>query len=94
MLINTIFTDLITEGKVAIYMDDILIYSADEATHQEIMHEVLWCLEEYDLYLKPKKCEFDCDCIKYLSMIIELGCVSMDYGKTTAIANWPKPCNL
>lgn len=33
MLMNTIFADLITGGKVAIYMDDILIYSADEATH-------------------------------------------------------------
>lgn len=84
---NMIFADLIMGGKVAVYMNDILIYSADEATHRETMHEVLRRLEEYDLYLKPEKCKFDCDHIEYLSMIIESGCVSMNYGKTAAIAN-------
>lgn len=70
-LMNTIFMDLIAGGKVAVYMDDILIHSADEATHRETTHEVLRRLEEYDLYLKPKKCKFNCDCIEYLRMIIE-----------------------
>lgn len=32
-LMNTIFADLIMGGKVAVYMDDILIYSADKAMH-------------------------------------------------------------
>lgn len=94
MLINTIFADLISEGKVAVYMDDILIYSTDKAMHRETMHEVLRCLEEYDLYLKPEKCEFDYDRIEYLCMIIEPGRVSMDHGKTAAVANWLKPRNL
>lgn len=58
------------------------------------MHEVLRRLEEYDLYLKPEKCEFNCDRIEYLGMIIEPGRVSMDHGKTAAVANWPKPRNL
>lgn len=91
---NMIFTNLIAGGKVAVYMDDILIYSADETTHRETTHEVLQHFEEYDLYLKPKKCEFDCDRIKYLGMIIEPSRVSMDYRKTAAVANWPKPRNL
>lgn len=94
MLMNTIFVDLIAGEKVAVYIDDILIYSANEKTHQEITHKVLRHLEEYNLYLKPEKCEFNCDRIEYLGMIIEPGHVSIDYGKTTAIANWPKPCNL
>lgn len=91
---NMIFVDLIAGGKVAIYMDDILIYSTDKAMHQETMHEVLQHLEEYDLYLKPKKCEFDCDCIEYLRMIIEPSHVSIDHGKVAIVANWPKPYNL
>lgn len=89
-----IFADLITEGKVAVYMNNILIYSADEVIHQEMTHEVLQCLEEYNLYLKPEKCKFDCDRIKYLGIIIELGCVSMDHGKVAAIANWLKLRNF
>lgn len=91
---NMIFADLIAEEKVAMYMDDILIYSADEATHWKTMHKVLWRLEEYNLYLKPEKCEFNCERIEYLGMIIEPGCVSMDHSKTAAIANWLEPCNL
>lgn len=59
-----------------------------------MMHEVLWRLEEYDLYLKPEKCKFDYDRIEYLGMIIEPGCVSMDHGKVATVANWLKPCNL
>lgn len=94
MLMNMIFADLITGEKLAVYMDDILIYSTDKATHQETTYEVLRHLEEYDLYLKPKKCEFDCNHIKYLGMIIEPGRVSMDHGKTAAVANWRKPRNL
>lgn len=86
-LMNTIFADLIAGEKMAVYMDDILIYSADEETHQETMYKVLRCLEEYNLYLKPEKCEFDCDHIEYLSMIIELGRVSMNHGKVATIAN-------
>lgn len=60
-LMNMIFTDLIAGGKVAVYMDDILIYSTNTETYQEMTHKVLRCLKEYDLYLKSEKCEFDCD---------------------------------
>lgn len=63
---------------MAVYMDNILIYSANEEVYQEMTYKVLQCLEEYDLYLKPEKCKFDCNRIKYLEMIIEPGCVSMD----------------
>lgn len=47
-LMNTIFADLIAAGKVAVYMDDILIYSSTKEIHQETTHEVLKCLGEYD----------------------------------------------
>lgn len=91
---NIIFADLIAGEKVAVYMDNILIYSADKETYREMTHKVLWHLKEYNLYLKPKKCEFNCNHIEYLRMIIKPSRVSMDHGKVTAIANWPKPHNL
>lgn len=72
---------------MAVYIDDILIYSADKATHRETTHKVLQRLEEYNLYLKPKKCEFDCDRIEYLGMIIEPGRISMDHSKTATVTN-------
>ena len=56
---NTIFTDLITEGKVAVYLDDILIWSSDMSEHRKVVHEVLTRLEKHDLYLRPEKCAFE-----------------------------------
>jgi hypothetical protein len=50
-LMNSIFADLIAEGKVAVYLDDILIWSDNLITHRKIVHEVFKCLEEHDLYL-------------------------------------------
>ena len=58
-LMNAIFADLIAEGKVAVYLDDILIWSSDLPEHRRIVHEVLRHLEEHDLYLRPEKCEFE-----------------------------------
>ena len=58
-LMNAIFADLIAEGKVAVYLDDILIWSSDLPEPRRIVHEVLRRLEEHDLYLRPEKCEFE-----------------------------------
>jgi len=35
-MMNNIFKDLIAEGKICIYLDDILIFSQDLAEHQKI----------------------------------------------------------
>ena len=58
-LMNSIFADLIAQGEVTVYMDDILIYTAELDRHCKVVREVLRHLEQYDLYLKPEKCEFE-----------------------------------
>ena len=50
-LMNTIFVDLVAAGKVAVYLDDILIYSSSQSEHHDITHEVLRRLAAHDLYL-------------------------------------------
>ena len=85
---NTIFANLIAEGKVAIYLDDILIWSSDMSKHRKVIHEVLKCLEEHDLYLRPEKCTFEKDEIDYLGLIIRSGSVSMDPVKVKAVTTW------
>lgn len=91
---NTIFADLIAEGKVAVYLDDILIWSNDLVEHRKIVHEVLRRLQENDLYLRPEKCEFERSEIEYLGLIIRAGEVSMDPVKVEAVTLWPVPRNL
>lgn len=93
-LMNHIFADLIAEGKVAVYLDDILIWSDTLSTHRKIVHEVLKRLHDHDLYLRPEKCEFERDRIEYLGLIIRPGQVEMDPVKIDAIMSWPTPKNL
>jgi hypothetical protein len=50
-LMNSIFADLIAKSEVAVYMDDILVYSSDLEHHCKIVREVLSRLQKYDLYL-------------------------------------------
>ena len=86
-LMNSVFADLIAKGQVAVYMDDILIYSQSIKEHRLVVREVLKRLEHYDLYLKPEKCEFEQQLIEYLGMIIRPGEVQMDPGKVSAVKN-------
>ena len=53
---NEIMRDLINEGKVVVFVDDVLIGTDGEEEHAKIMAEVLKRLEENDLYVKPEKC--------------------------------------
>ena len=93
-LMNSIFADLIAEGKVAVYLDDILIWSDNLRSHRKIVHEVLKRLEEHDLYLRPEKCEFEKEEIEYLGLIIRHNEVAMDPIKVRAVTEWPTPKNL
>ncbi len=58
-MMNNIFRDLITEGKVTIYLDDILIFTKDHEEHRRIVVCILQCLQGNKLFLKAKKCEFE-----------------------------------
>jgi len=55
-MMNEILRDLINEGKVAAFVDDMLVGTETEKGHDEIVEEILRRLEENDLYIKPEKC--------------------------------------
>ena len=57
-MMNTIFALLIAKNLILVYMDDILIYAPTKKQLYKTMKEVLRILQEYDLYLKPQKCQF------------------------------------
>ena len=69
-MMNKIFKDMINEGMVIIYIDDILIYTKMEAAHDEITREVLRQLWENDLYMKPEKCFWKVREVEFLSVIL------------------------
>jgi len=55
-MMNEILRDMINEGKVVVFVDNVLIGTETEEEHDEIVEEVLKRLEENNLYIKPEKC--------------------------------------
>lgn len=93
-MMNEILKDLILEGHVVVYLDDILIYTDDILTHRKITKEVLKRLWNNDLFAKPEKCFFEQLSIGYLRMIISKGSVSTDQSKVKAVLEWPVPTKV
>ena len=52
------------------YLDDILIYSNNLQQHQDHVKQILAALTEQELHLKPDKCEFHTQEVKYLGLIV------------------------
>src|SRR6202041_3531774 len=63
-MMNNMFRELISEGKIVMYLDDIFIFSQTLNEHQTIVKRVLQILRENKLYLKAEKCEFEKEEIK------------------------------
>ena len=55
-MMNEILRDLINEGKVVAFVDNVLVGTETEEGHNEIVEEILRRLEENNLYIKLEKC--------------------------------------
>jgi len=92
-MMDDIFEDLILEGVVVVYLDDILIFMETLEEHWKITRRVLELLEKHKLYLHSDKCEFEKTMIEYLGVIISHNSFAMDPVKITGVTEWPAPTN-
>jgi hypothetical protein len=92
-MMNEIFQDLITEGVISVYLDDILIFTNSLEEHCWITCLVIDHMREHKLYLRPEKCEFEKTKIEYLCVIISHNKVEMDLVKIAGVVDWPTPSN-
>ena len=94
-MMNDIFCDLINEGYITIYMDDILIHTLNEyKLHCRVVNNVLQVLADHNLFLKPQKCQFKVTSVKYLGVIITTNSIAMDPIKVAGIHAWKVPRTL
>lgn len=92
--INTVFAELIANGSVIPYMDDIVIPAMNETDALEKLKRVLKTAEEYGLKIKWKKCTVLQRKIEFLGYEIENGKIRPSPAKTIAVKNFSQPKNV
>jgi len=90
-MMNEIMRDLINEGKVAVFINDVLVGTDSKEGHDEIVAEVLKRLEENDLYMKLEKCSWKTSKVNFLGVIMGQGKIEMEEEKVEGVLNWPVP---
>ena len=90
-MMNELLRDLINTGKVATFIDDVIVGTEMEEGHDELVAEVIRRLEENDLYVKPEKCKWKVREVEFLGVIIGLEGIRMEKGKVKGVLEWLTP---
>jgi len=90
-MMNELLRDLINTGKVAAFIDDVVVGTETEEGHNELVVEVIRRLEENDLYIKPEKCKWKVKEAEFLGVVIELEGIKIEEGKVKGVLEWPTP---
>jgi len=87
-------TDPYLDKFVAVYLDDILIYSKNKDEHIEHVRQVLATLEENHLSAKVSKCEFHKSEIDFLGHVFSTEGVKIEPKKIASLKEWPISINI
>ena len=90
-IMNELLRDLINTGKVAVFIDDVIVGMETEEEHDELVAEVIRRLEENDLYVKPEKCKWKVREVEFLGVVIRLEGIKMEKKKVKGVLEWPTP---
>jgi len=90
-MMNEILRDMINEGKVAAFVDNVLIGTETEEGHDEIVEEVLRRLEKNNLYVKPEKYAWKVQKVNFLGVVMGQRRIEMKEDKVVGVLNWPIP---
>jgi len=89
-LINNVLRTYLDDFCTA-FLDDIFIYSNTLEEHKEQVYKVLKALSDAGLHLKPEKCHFHKQEVKYLGFIITTNGIRMDPEKVSCVLGWETP---
>ena len=79
---------------VIVYLDDILVFFKIMKFHVNHVITIFKCLNEKNLRLKSKKCEFHRKEIDFLNFVIERNEIKIDSEKIRAIKKWKSSINV
>lgn len=92
--VNAVFRDLVREGIVLIYMDDLIVLSSDEITGLRNLEIVLGVASRGGLEINWRKCCFLQKKVQFLGHIIENGTIRPSEQKVKAVMCFPEPRNI
>ena len=90
-MMNELLRDLINTGKVAAFIDDVIVGIETEEEYNELVAEVIRRLEENDLYVKPEKCKWKVREVGFLGVIIRPEGIKMEEEKVKEVLEQPTP---
>ena len=93
-MVKSLFQDLIIQGVIIVYLDDILIHTKTWQEHLQTVGLVLQRIQEHNLQLQFRKCKWGCIKLKFLGFIISADGIQMDPTKISTITNFPTPKTL
>ena len=70
-MMNEILQDLINTGKVASFIDNVIIGIEMKEGHDKLVEEVVKRLAENNLYVKPEKCKWKVKEVGFLEVVID-----------------------
>src|ERR1041385_8005991 len=79
---------------VVVFIDVILIYSKNEAEHEEHLRLVLEKLREHQIYAKFSKCEFWLKEVGFLGHVVSGEGIAVDPSKVEAVTEWQAPTSV
>jgi len=91
VMMNELLRDLINTGKVAAFIDDVIVGTETEEGHDEIVAEIIKRLEENDLYVKPEKCKWKVREVGFLGVVIGPDGIKMEEKKVKGVLDWLIP---
>jgi hypothetical protein len=92
-LMNSVFMPEL-DKFVAVFIDDILIYSKNEEEHAKHLRIVLTRLREHQLYAKFSKCTFWLEEIQFLGHVLSANGIAVDPSRVKDILEWKPPTTV
>ena len=92
-MMNKVFMEYL-DKFVAVFIDDIMVYSKNEEEHKEHLRLVLKKLREHQLYAKFSKCEFWLKEVGFLGHVISGEGIAVDPTKVQSVTEWLAPTSV
>lgn len=76
-----------------VYLDDVVVFSQTFEQHLQRLRSVFAAIRTAGLSLKPEKCHFGYNELKFLGHLVSPDGIRPDPDKTLAVADFPPPAN-